>query len=71
MNKRIPYKIPEAIQKSKQGLKVKPLQTPCKRQEQSHPKSNDLTKNKTNPQDQKAKAKAKEMLEYLQNLRLY
>ena len=69
MNKRIPYKIPKAMQKSQQGLKVKSLKTPRKQLEQSQPQSNALAKNKTNPQGQKAKAK--EMLEYLQNLRIY
>ena len=69
MNKRTTLRIAEAIKKSTQESKVKLLQTPAKQQEQSQPQSNALTKKKTNPQDQKAKAK--EMLEYLQNLRIY
>jgi len=68
MNKRTTLRIAAAIQKSKQGLKVMQLQTPRKQQEQSQPQSNALTKNKTNPQDQKAKAK--EMLDWLNSVRI-
>lgn len=69
MNKRTTLRIAEAMQTSKQGLKVKLLQISHKQQDQIQPQSNALTKNKINPQDQKVKAK--EMLEYLQRLLIY
>ena len=69
MNKRTTVRIPEAMQKSTQGLKVQTKKTPRTQKEQSEQQTKQITKNKTNPQDQKAKAK--EMLMYLQNLRIY